>query len=171
VSPINQEASAQENHPEQRRQTMQLVGFRLAGREYGIPITRVREIVLMGEITRVSQAPQFIRGSIRLRNTTIPILDLRLRFGLPPQEPTDETRIMILGRAGKRIGVIVDALSEVLRIAEEQIGPPPSDAAGPDQEYLAGLVRLADRPLLVLNIDQLLGDEEATPLEAASVGS
>lgn len=150
---------------------MQLVGFRLAREEYGIPITRVQEITLMGEITRIPQTPDYIKGLIRLRSTAIPIVDLRLRFGLPPEEPTDETRIMVLNVAGKTIGVLVDAVSEVLRITEDQILPPPSTVAGPDQEYLAGLVKLENRPLVLLDLDKVLGDEDAVPLEAASVGS
>lgn len=171
MSPVNQEASAQENYPARGKETMQLVGFRLAQKEYGIPITRIQEIILMGEITRIPQAPDYIKGSINLRSTAIPIVDLRLRFGFPPQEPTDETRIMVLNVAGKTIGVLVDAVSEVLRISEDQIVPPPSTVAGLDPEYLAGLVELEDRPLVLLDLDKVLGDEDAVPLEAASMGS
>lgn len=143
---------------------LQLVSFRLGQEEYGIEITKVQEIILMGEITHLPQTPPYIRGLINLRSTVIPIVDLRLRFGLPPQEPTEETRIMVVNVRGKIIGVIVDAVSEVLRISQEQIAPPPPTAAGLGREYLTGLVKLENRLLILLDIEKLFGSE------AVSVG-
>jgi len=128
--------------------TMQLVSFRLHQEEYGIEITKVQEIILMGEITRVPQTPNYIKGLINLRSTVIPIVDLRLRFGLTEQKPNDETRIMVVNVAGKTIGIIVDAVSEVLRISKDQIAPPPPTVAGLGREYLTGLVKL-DKRLLI----------------------
>ena len=81
--------------------SMQLVSFRLAQEEYGIEITKVQEIILMGEITRVPQTPDYIKGLINLRNTVIPIVDLRLRFGLEQEPAGDETRIMVVNVQGK----------------------------------------------------------------------
>jgi purine-binding chemotaxis protein CheW len=149
---------------------MQLVSFRLAQEEYGIEITKVQEIILMGEITRVPQTPDYIKGLINLRSTVIPIVDLRLRFGLPCQDATDETRIMVVNVAGKTIGIIVDAVSEVLRISDEQIAPPPATVAGLGREYLTGLVKLENRLLILLDIDKILGHEEAAAVEAAAAG-
>lgn len=148
--------------------SMQLVSFKLAQEEYGIEITKVQEIILMGEITRVPQTPDFIKGLINLRSTVIPIVDLRLRFGLEQQEATDETRIMVVNVAGKTIGIIVDAVSEVLRIAHDQIAPPPPTVAGLGREYLTGLVKLEHRLLILLDIDKILGCDEAALLEAAA---
>jgi len=148
---------------------MQLVSFRLAQEEYGIEITKVQEIILMGEITRVPQTPPYIKGLINLRSTVIPIVDLRLRFGLAQEDPTDETRIMVVNVAGKTIGIIVDAVSEVLRISHDQISPPPSTIAGLGRDYLTGLVKLGDRLLILLDIDRILGQEEAAA--AASLGA
>lgn len=139
--------------------SMQLVSFRLAEEEYGIEITKVQEIILVGEITRVPQTPAFIKGLINLRSTVIPIVDLRSRFNLPTQEPTDETRIMVVNVGGKTIGIIVDAVSEVLRISQEQIAPPPPTVAGLGREYLTGLVKLESRLLILLDIDKILGEE------------
>ncbi len=140
--------------------SLQLVSFRLGQEEYGIEITKVQEIILMGEITRVPQTPPYIKGLINLRSTVIPIVDLRLRFGLPPQEPTEETRIMVVNVNGKIIGIIVDAVSEVLRISKEQIAPPPPTVAGLGREYLTGLVKLENRLLILLDIEKLLGAEQ-----------
>ena len=135
---------------------MQLVSFRLADEEYGIEIKKVREIILVGEITRVPQTPPYVKGLIKLRSTVIPIIDLKLRFGLPETEPTDETRIVVANVAGKTIGVIVDAVSEVLRISQEQIAPPPPTVAGLGREYLVGLARLKERLLILLDIEKII---------------
>jgi len=148
--------------------TMQLVSFRLAQEEYGIEITKVQEIILMGEITRVPQTPEYIKGLINLRSTVIPIVDLRLRFGLPSESPTDETRIMVVNVVGKTIGIIVDAVSEVLRISHEQIAPPPPTVAGLGREYLTGLVKLDSRLLILLDIDKILGRDEAAAVASAA---
>ncbi len=152
--------------------TMQLVSFRLGQEEYGVEITKVQEIILMGEITRVPQVPPYIKGLINLRSMVIPILDLRLRFGMPPQDPTDETRIVVVNVQNKTIGLIVDAVSQVLRINQEQIAPPPPTVGKVSREYLTGLVRLDGRLLILLDIDKILQDQdesaEASVKEGAS---
>ena len=148
--------------------TLQLVSFRLASEEYGIEITKVQEIILMGEITRVPQTPEYIMGLINLRSTVIPIVDLRLRFGLSKEKVTDETRIMVVNVAGKTIGIIVDAVNEVLRISQEQIAPPPPTVAGLGREYLTGLVKLEKRLLILLDIDKILGEEGTEAVEAVA---
>ena len=147
---------------------MQLVSFRLAQEEYGIEITKVQEIILMGEITRVPQTSDYIKGLINLRNTVIPIVDLRIRFGLTQGDATDETRIMVVNVAGKTIGIIVDAVREVLRISHDQIAPPPATVAGLGHEYLTGLVKLSNRLLILLDIDKILGAEDKSSLETMS---
>ncbi len=164
---LTQEAPAHETKRIEGTGTMQLVSFRLAQEEYGVEITKVQEIILMGEITRVPQTPDYIKGLINLRSTVIPIVDLRLRFGLAQEEATDETRIMVVNVAGKTIGIIVDAVSEVLRIAHEQIAPPPPTVAGLGREYLTGLVKLEHRLLILLDIDKILGHEGSMAVEAA----
>ncbi len=150
---------------------MQVVSFRLAQEEYAIEIIRVQEIILIGEVTSLPQTPPYIKGVINLRSTVIPIVDLRLRFGLPQEGVTDETRIMVVNVAGKTIGLIVDAVSEVLRIAQEQISPPPPTVAGLEQNYLVGLAKLDERLLILLDIEQIILDDDQPELEqAAAIG-
>lgn len=151
--------------------SMQLVSFRLGQEEYGVEITKVQEIILMGEITRVPQTPEYIKGLINLRSTVIPIVDLRLRFALPNEGITDDTRIMVVNVESKTIGIIVDAVSEVLRITDDQIAPPPPTVAGLGREYLTGLVKLENRLLILLDIDKILGEDEAAAAEAAAVAA
>lgn len=138
----------------------------MAREEYGIEITKVQEIILLGQITRVPQTPDFIKGLINLRSTVIPVVDLRRRFGLAAEEPTDETRIMVVNVAGKTLGVIVDAVSEVLRVSQEQIVPPPPTVTGVGHEYLTGLVKLDNRLLILLNIDRILDQDETAAVDA-----
>jgi purine-binding chemotaxis protein CheW len=140
--------------------TMQLVGFRLAGELYGIEITKVREIILITEITRIPQTPHYVKGLINLRSTVIPVIDLRALVGLPEPEITDENRIMVVRAGGRLMGIIVDAVSEVLRIKHEQIAPPPPTVAKLGQEYLTGLVRLEKQLLILLDIDKMFGSQE-----------
>jgi purine-binding chemotaxis protein CheW len=154
----------------QGKGTLQLVSFSLAKEEFGIEITKVREIILLGAITRIPQMPAYIKGLINLRSTVIPIVDLRCRFGLPEGASNENTRIMVLNVQGKTIGIIVDAVSEVLRVSREQIAPPPSTVASLGSEYLTGLVRLEDRLLILLDLDRLFAVEELADLNAAVAG-
>ncbi|NMC20141.1 MAG: chemotaxis protein CheW [Thermogutta sp.] len=157
-----QEAPVQELAHREGSGTLQLVSFRLGQEEYAVEITKVQEIILMGEITKVPQTPAYIKGLINLRSSVIPIVDLRLRFGLPPQDGTDETRIMVVNVRGKTIGIIVDAVSEVLRISRDQIAPPPPTVAGLGREYLTGLVKLDKRLLILLDIERILDEQDGS---------
>jgi purine-binding chemotaxis protein CheW len=145
--------------------TMQLVSFKLGKELYGIEITKVREIILISEITRIPETPHFLKGLINLRNTVIPVIDLRARFGLPESELSDESRIMVLQACGKTIGIMVDAVSEVLRVRNDQIAPPPPTVAGLGRDYLSGLVKLDDKLLILLEIDKIFGEEELNAIK------
>ncbi len=170
MSIANIDLSVKEEQHSEGTGSMQIVSFRLAQEEYGIEITQVREIILMGEITHVPQTADYIKGLINLRSVVIPIVDLRLRFGLKQKDTTDETRIMVVNVSGKTIGIIIDAVSEVLRIAQDQISPPPATVAGLGREYLTGLVKLENRLLILLDINKILGGEEAIQIEAVTAG-
>lgn len=135
--------------------TMQLVSFTLAKELYGIEITKVREIILITDITRIPETPAFLKGLINLRSTVIPVVDLRVRFGLPEADLSDDSRIMVLQAQGKTIGIVVDAVSEVLRVKHDQIAPPPPTVAGLGRDYLNGLVKLDERLLILLDIDRI----------------
>lgn len=149
------EATLAESHG-----TIQLVSFELANELYGIEITKVREIILITEITRIPQTAHYVKGLINLRSTVIPVIDLRAKFGLPESELTDESRIMVIQALGRTIGIIVDAVSEVLRVKQEQVASPPPTVAGLGREYLTGIVRLEKQLLILLDIDKTLQGSE-----------
>ncbi len=150
--------------------SMQLVGFRLADEEYGIEITKVQEIVLLGEITRLPETPAYLKGLINLRNAVIPVVDLRLRFGLPEQPPTDDTRVIVVSVGGRTMGFIADGVTEVLRIARDQISPPPPSVAGLGREYLTGLVKRDKGLLILLDIEKVLSHDERQAVESLAAG-
>ena len=147
--------------------SMQLVSFKLSDETYGIEITKIREIILVGEITQVPETPHFIRGLINLRSSVIPVIDLRARFSLPENGLNEESRIMVLNVGTRTIGIIVDSVSEVLRVSDDQISPAPPTVASLDHEYMTGLVRLEDRLLILLDVDKLFGEEQTNAMESA----
>jgi len=167
MSTTIQESSTRESSASAATGATQLVGFRLGNEEYGVEITKVREIMLMSEITQIPEMPAYIKGLINIRGTVIPVIDLRVRFGLVAGELTGESRTIVLSVDEKMIGVIVDAVTEVLRITHDQIAPPPPTVAGLGREYLTGLIKLEDRLLILLNIDRLFSREDTAMLEEA----
>ncbi len=148
--------------------SMQLVSFNLGDETYGIEITKIREIILMGQITQVPETPHYIKGLINLRSTVIPVIDLRARFGLPEEQLTDESRIMVLNVGTRTIGIIVDAVSEVLRVTGDQISEAPPTIASLGNEYMTGLVRLEEQLLILLDVDQLFGKEQLSEVDDAT---
>lgn len=144
---------------------MQLVSFKLDGDLFGLEITKVREIILITDITRIPETPDFLLGLINLRSAVIPVIDLRVRFGMPRAEQSDESRIMVLQANGRTVGILVDAVSEVLRVRQDQIAPPPPTIAGLGRDYLNGLVNLDDSLLILLDIDKVLGQEGLMAIE------
>jgi purine-binding chemotaxis protein CheW len=149
---------------------IKLVVFRLGDEEFGAPISQVHEILRLVEITRVPRAPRFIEGIINLRGRIIPILDLRRRFDLPMKQ-SDKQRIMEVEVDGQILGMIVDEVTEVVRIPVDAIEPPPPMIADIAGEYLAGIGKLPGRILVMLNFDKILSEQEAHQIEQASIES
>ena len=150
--------------------TLQVVTFALGSEEYGVDIAQVQEINRMVTITHVPRAPQFMEGVINLRGQLIPIIDLRSRFGMERSERTKNTRIVVTEIGSKRIGMVVDSVSEVLRIPVEQIEDAPDLVAGVDTEYIRGVGKMGDRLIIMLDLGRVIsGTEklELAKLEAA----
>jgi purine-binding chemotaxis protein CheW len=146
-------------------QTMQVVSFALGSEEYGVDIAQVQEINRMVAITHVPRAPHFMEGVINLRGQLIPIIDLRTRFGMPRTEHTKNTRIVVTEIGSKRVGMVVDSVSEVLRIPTEQIEDAPDMIAGVDTEYIRGVGKVGDRLIIMLDLGRVISGNERRDLE------
>ncbi|MBI3600520.1 MAG: chemotaxis protein CheW [Nitrospinae bacterium] len=140
--------------------TVQMVGFKLDREFYGIDIIQVQEIIRMHEITMVPRTPDFVKGVVNLRGKVVPIISLRERFGIKEIEPTKETRIVIVKIDVGVMGFIVDAVSEVIRIPERLIEPPPATATNIETEYIKGVGKLEDKLLIVLDLNKVLTKEK-----------
>lgn len=143
----------------------QLVVFQLAGETYGVDIAHVHEIIRLQHITQVPRTPEFVEGVINLRGRIIPVIDLHKRFGLPPAEATNNTRIMVVEVNGITVGMIVDAVLEVLRLPEENIEPPPPIIKGVDVAYLRGVGKWEDKLIILLDLDRVLRESEQEQLK------
>ena len=154
---------------------MQLVIFKLQTKEavceYGIPITKVQEIITTNQPTILPQVPDFIEGIINLRGRIIPIIDLKKRFGLSCAENTGETRSIVLEIEGQIAGIVVDEVSEVMRIAGDKIEPPPAIIGGIAADYLTGIAKLDKRLLILLDADRILSDTEKSALTSSMQAS
>ena len=134
----------------------QLVVFNLANEVYGIHINTVREIIRMQTVTYVPDAPEYVEGVINLRGRVIPVIDLRRRFRLPVAEPGPNTRVLVVDIAGEDIGVIVDAVTEVRRIATSLIEMPAAIATTTDSYYIEGIAKLEHGLLILLDLERAL---------------
>ena len=143
--------------------------FKLGAEEYGLGILKVREIIGLMDITRVPRTREFIRGVINLRGKVIPVVDLRLKFGMEKTESTDQTVIIVVQVTHEAknvtIGILVDQVLEVLSIAAEQIEPTPSFASGSvDNAFILGVGKSERRVIFLLDIGKVLTGEETTEI-------
>ena len=143
----------------------QLVVFDLSGEAYGIAIESVREIIRLQEITQVPRTPSFVEGVINLRGKVIPVVELRKRFGLEAKERDEDTRIVNVDIGGQEIGMVVDAVTEVLRISSNQVEPPSAVITTADSGYLRGIAKLDDRLIILLDLDQILNTDEKAEID------
>jgi len=139
--------------------------FRLGQEEFGVQVLRVREIMGIQEITAVPQTPSYVKGVINLRGKVIPVMDLRLKFGLSEMEYTQRTCIIVAqidGRAAGKmmIGVIVDAVSEVLTLQPSDIENTPDFGNGVATPYLLGMAKIKGKVKILLDIDMVLSAQE-----------
>lgn len=145
--------------------------FKLADEEYGLEILKVREIIGLMEITRVPRTEGFIRGVINLRGKVIPVVDLRLKFGMEKTENTDQTVIIVVQYSVKdtdfTMGILVDEVLEVLSIEADQIEPPPSFGNTIDTEFILGIGKAEKRVIFLLDIGKVLTTEETLGLASA----
>ncbi len=154
----------------------QLCTFRVGGEDYAVDIMRLREIITPLPITPVPRAPPFVEGVIRLRGDVIPVLDVRKRLGLPVTPPTRKTKVLIVHVAGRRLGMVVDEVTEVLRLPRAEIRPAPGLVEGGGPRFFLGVCggeaagggrKGAGRLRLLLNVKALLEPASPGEIEAA----
>jgi purine-binding chemotaxis protein CheW len=160
----NEEAAAKRREAAMAKPEHHLVVFQLCGQHYGVDIAAVESIIKMQPITLVPRTLAFVEGVTNLRGTVLPVFDLRKRFGLPPQEPTKDTRIITIQLPGNTAGIIVDSVLEVLRVPEDLIEPPPPIATTADSTYLVGIAKVNDQFVILLDLSQVLTTEEKVVL-------
>ena len=149
----------------------QLVVFSLAGEAYGVDIEAVREIIRMEEITQVPNAPEFVEGVINLRGMVCPVLDLRKRLGVDVSETTNESRIVVVEIDGEQVGLIVDEVTEVLRIGSESVEAASDVIAAGGDDLVEAIVSVDDRMILLMDLRAALSskkDADAAQVEAAA---
>jgi purine-binding chemotaxis protein CheW len=144
----------------------QLVVFDLGGEHFGVDIVAVDGIVDMMEITRVPQSPDFVEGVTNLRGSILPVIDLRKRLKLPVLDRTKETRIVVVNMDGLKVGMVVDAVSEVLTISDDVIEPPPPSITSVDTAFITGIAKVAPRLIILLDLVKVLSIEEKAALKA-----
>ena len=145
--------------------------FNLGEEEYGIDIARITAIEELQQITVIPDMPDFVKGVINLRGKVIPAVDLRLRFGLEEREYDDRTCIVIVSVDESTIGLIVDIVSEVHEIGENDIGPPPSfkNTSGKEQ-YIAGLAKKGEEVKIILDVEKIISNKDNAILNQIEKG-
>ena len=148
-------------------QELQLVVFDLAAEYYGVDIGDVREIIRMQSITRIPGAPEFVEGVINLRGKVVPVLDLRKRLNRRINEQTKESRIVVVNIGSSDVGVIVDAVTEVLRIPVSAIEPPSSMITDAESDYLRGIAKLDTKLIILLDLNKALASIRGASFDAS----
>ena len=154
---------------EEEEQGSQYLTFVLAGEDYGVSILQVQEIRGWEKATRVPNAPNYVCGVINLRGTIVPVFDMRLRFNLEPTDYTPETVVIVVrtgdGGSARSMGLVVDAVSDVLNVQDDQISTTPEFGASVPTENITGLVTDGEKMVMLLDLESLRerdGDADET---------
>ena len=138
----------------------EVLNFRLGSEEYGISILKVQELRTYENVTRIANGPDFVKGVINLRGVIVPIIDMRIRFNTGAPAYDEFTVVAILNIRNRVIGMVVDSVSDVVTLQEDQVRPAPEMGSAVDTDYLLGIGTVDDRMLILLDIDQLLSSSD-----------
>jgi len=150
---------------------LQLVTFDVAGEEFAVDILTVREINRMMTLTRVPNSPPEVEGVINLRGKIIPVIDLRRRFGLTQSDHSQDSRIVVVEVSERVVGFIVDRVHEVLRIQKSIVEPAPEMVCSIDSDFIAGVGKLEDRLVILLDVAKLFADGIMKKLDRVAAGA
>jgi purine-binding chemotaxis protein CheW len=146
----------------------QVVICQLGDESYGLDIGSVYEIIRFQESTAVPTAPGYVDGVINLRGRIIPVMDMSSRFGLKRAETTKSTRIIVAGTAGMRVGLVVDAVTEVMMVSDDAVEPTPPVVSGMDSTYIRGIAKLSEQLVILLDLGALFSEYVATGVTQAA---
>jgi len=141
---------------------LHLITFRLDGEEFGLPVETVREVIRVGDITRVPQSPPHIRGVTNLRGRILPVVEIRTRLGLAPLVPRSTARIIVAEVRGRVLGLLVDSVAQVQKVPAERVVSAPDEVRSAHTDYITGVVQLFDRLLILLDLARALDAPGAT---------
>lgn len=133
--------------------------FALGHEEYGLEILGVREIIGLMDITAVPKVPEYVKGVINLRGKVIPVVDLRLKFGMEKVDYTNETCIIVISVNNTLMGIIVDNVCEVLDIAKDSIEPPPSFGTSSEAEFITGMGKVGDKVKILIDTSRIFSSD------------
>jgi len=152
---IDKQSAQKDSVVEQLDDVVQLVGFMIGDEEYAVPILAIQEIIKPFEWTRVPQVPNYVLGVFNLRGAVIPLLDLRLKFGLPSKKQGEDTRFIVMRHGNDVAGFVIDRLTMAIRIKKENIGAAP-DALSGDDSIIEGVGKQEDKIITILKVNKLL---------------
>lgn len=145
---------------------IKVIVFQIGDEEYAVPVDQVGSIERLQSITRVPQTANFVKGIINLRGVVIPVIDLRLRFGMKETSHTESTRIIIIHLDQVEVGLIVDVANDVIDLQEEMIESAPEVVGTVDVDYILGVAKLEKRLLILLDLQKVLSTEEIGTLQS-----
>ena len=152
---INKQSDQQNTDANQLDDVVQLVGFVIGDEEYAIPILSIQEIIKPFSWTRVPQVPKYVLGVFNLRGAVIPLIDLRVKFGLTPKNHSEETRFIVMRDEDDVAGFVIDRLTMAIRLKKENIGPAPDTISG-DESMIEGVGKQEDKIITILKVKKLL---------------
>jgi len=151
------------------RHVAQFVAFRIDNQSYAFRIEQIQEIVILNQVTKTPQVPDYVEGVANLRGAIIPIINLRKLFGLEPKPIDDETRTIVVNVGSRIIGCTVDTVSQVVRITADAIHAAPDTVTGYGANYIAGFARVNDQLIVLLEIDELLDPQKLEQVSRATL--
>ncbi len=135
---------------------LHLVTFFLDREEFGVPVARVAEILRVGDITRVPEAPPYIRGVTNVRGRILPVVEIRTRLALPPAQVGPRSRVLLVEAHGRVLGLLVDAVGQVQKVPTNLVLPPPEEVLSQHTDYITGVAKLDARLIILLDVDKAL---------------
>ncbi len=166
----NSNVAIEEETTIEKEELFQYVTFKIGDEDFAIDIIKVQEIIREVEVTEVPQSHEFIDGIASLRGKVMPIISLRMTFGLPKLENDNDNRVLVTDLNGVTVGLVVDSVSEILRLSPKDIEPPPHTAGSDKAEYIKGVGKIGDRLLIILDIDKVLTMQESEALGSLEAG-